>query len=63
MFDLKENEDGFYFMSNRGKRGNDDDVEDLLKKFLVNRPHSLFLYRPDVSDQVAKRDSLPRPNR
>ena len=28
MFDLKENEDGFYFMSNRGKRGNDDDVED-----------------------------------
>ena len=52
-------------MSNRGKRNYDDadELEQRLKKFLVNRPNSLFLYRPDLVNQVTKKDTFStRPN-
>merc|ERR1712223_1358981 len=60
----------FFFMSNRGKRSDlQDEEEDLdfqrtLRKLMVSRPHSLFLYRPDmVKRLLAKRGgNFQRPN-
>ena len=57
-------------MSNRGKRSDfQDEEEDLdfqrtLRKLMVSRPHSLFLYRPDmVKRLLAKRGgNFQRPN-
>ena len=54
-------------MSNRGKRSDqeteDTDFQRTLRKLLVSRPHSLFLYRPDMVKRLLnKRGGLQRPN-
>ena len=56
---MKKHPTNDVFMSNRGKRNYDDadELEQRLKKFLVNRPNSLFLYRPDLVNQVTKKDN------
>jgi len=59
----------FFFMSNRGKRSDLQEEEDLdfqrtLRKLMVSRPHSLFLYRPDMVKRLLNKrgGNFQRPN-
>ena len=64
----------FFFMSNRGKRSrsdlqedddDDSDFQKTLRKMFVSRPHSLFLYRPDMVKRLLNKrggNHFPRPN-
>ena len=59
----------FFFMSNRGKRSDFQEEEDLdfqrtLRKLMVSRPHSLFLYRPDMVKRLLNKrgGNFQRPN-